>query len=197
MHFEILQPRPDRSAGQTPGQTRPHFICQIMAKDQDAKPAQQYIRHLCNIPEIRIRSAKRSARARTGPVSSTNRKHYKSFSIFQPKFHENFVKFAKNAVLVFEPVKLYRGGVQILPDLKFFCEKFLNTNLFWHFSRDFKNPVFPVHIKPISTQLFLEKSSSDHQPCIRYRAHTATENLQLSLLCAYPFDSRFRSCKRA
>ena len=65
------------------------------------KPAQRYIRHLCNMPPIRDRSAKGSARNRTVQVSSTNRKHYKSFSIFQPKFHENFVKSVKNAVLVF------------------------------------------------------------------------------------------------
>jgi hypothetical protein len=63
-----------------------------MAKDQDTKPAQRYIRHLCNMPEIRSGSAKGSARTRTGPVSVTSRNQYKSFSIFRPKFHENFCK---------------------------------------------------------------------------------------------------------
>ena len=66
--------------------------------------AQQCIRNLRNMPPIRGRSAKGSAHDRTGPVSAASRNQYKSFSIFQPKFHENFVKFVKNAVLVFWPV---------------------------------------------------------------------------------------------
>ena len=45
---------------------------------------------------------------------------YKSFSIFQPKFHENFVKFVKNAVLVFEPVKWYLGVGSNSPRFEFF-----------------------------------------------------------------------------
>ena len=84
-------------------------------KIRTPKPAQRYIRRLCNMSEIRNRSAKGSASNRTGPVSATSRSQYKSFSIFQPKFHENFVKFVKNAVLVFEPVKWYRGGFKFSP----------------------------------------------------------------------------------
>jgi hypothetical protein len=30
-----------------------------MAKDQDTQPAQRYIRHLCNMPAIRNRSAQK------------------------------------------------------------------------------------------------------------------------------------------
>ena len=50
------------------------------------------------------RSVKGSAQAMTCTASATSRNQYKSFSIFQPKFYENFVKFVKNAVLVFEPI---------------------------------------------------------------------------------------------
>ena len=59
---------------------------------------------ISGIFEICRRSVKGSARSRTCQVSATSRNKYKSFSIFQHKFHENFVKFVKNAILVFEPI---------------------------------------------------------------------------------------------
>ena len=93
-----------RSAINTPGEVRSDSIAGAWRKIRAPKPAQRYIRHLCNMPPIRKRSAKGSARASTCQVSATSRNKYKSFSIFQPKFHENFVKFIKNAVLVFEPI---------------------------------------------------------------------------------------------
>ena len=99
-----------RSAINAPGEVRQDSIAGAWRKIRTPKPAQRYIRHLCNMPPIRKRSAKGSARNRTCQVTATSRNQYKSFSIFQPKFHENFVKFIKNAVLVFEPVKWYRGG---------------------------------------------------------------------------------------
>ena len=47
-----------RSARKTPGEVRPDSICLSMVKDQDAKQAQRYIQHLCNMPAIRNRSAR-------------------------------------------------------------------------------------------------------------------------------------------
>ena len=93
-----------RSARKTPGEVRPDSIAGAWRKIRTPKPAQRYIRNLCIMPTIRNRSAKGSASNRAGPVSATSRNKYKSFSIFQPKFHENFVKFVKNAILVFWPV---------------------------------------------------------------------------------------------
>ena len=148
-----------RSAINAPGEVRQDSIAGAWRKIRTPKPAQRYIRHLCNMPPIRKRSAKGSARNRTCQVSATSRNQYKSFSIFQPKFHENFVKFIKNAVLVFEPVKWYRWGVQILPDLKFFREKIFLNQIFLVLLLRFLKSSFSVYIKPISTQLFLGKSS--------------------------------------
>ena len=95
--------RKDRQDGHH-GRCARYAISGALRKIRTPKPAHRYIRNVCNMPPIRDRSAKGSERARACPVSATRRNQYKSFSIFQPKFYENFVKFVKNAVLVFEPI---------------------------------------------------------------------------------------------
>ena len=59
-----------RSARKTPGEVRPGFHHRSMAEDQDTKPAQRYIQHLCNIPAICNRSAQTIS---TRPDSPRNR----------------------------------------------------------------------------------------------------------------------------
>lgn len=58
-----------RSARKTPGEVRPDSICRSMAEDQDTKPAQRYIRNLCNMPAICNRSAQKIS---TRPDRSRN-----------------------------------------------------------------------------------------------------------------------------
>ena len=70
MRSEILQPCTDISARKTPGEVRPGFHRRSMAEDHDTKPAQRYIRNLCNMPAIRNRSAQT---IRTRPDSPRNR----------------------------------------------------------------------------------------------------------------------------
>ena len=104
-----------RSTRKTPGEVQQDSIAGAWRKIRTPKPEQLYILNLCNMSAILNRSAKGSAHDRADPASATSRNQYKSFSIFQPKFHENFAKFIKNAVLVFEPVKWYRGGFKFSP----------------------------------------------------------------------------------
>ena len=59
-----------RSARKTHGEVRPDSIAGAWRKIRTPKPAQRYIRHLCNMPAIRNRSAQT---IRTRPDSPRNR----------------------------------------------------------------------------------------------------------------------------
>ena len=101
MRSEILQTRPDRSARKTPGEVRPDSITGSWRKIRTPKPAQRYIRNLCNIPAICNRSAQtiitrpdsprnRSPKiSRTVEIRKTGIKIVKSWN-FRPKSVKKF-----------------------------------------------------------------------------------------------------------